>query len=63
MTDDARPVPALERYGNGQVKFEGGSWTIHGGEPGPVSTRLREALLDIQYGKAPDKYGWMHRVG
>lgn len=47
----------------GQVKFEGGSWLIHGGEPGPVSTRLREALLDIQYGKAPDKYGWMHRVG
>jgi branched-chain amino acid aminotransferase len=46
----------------GQVKFEGGSWTINGGESGPIATRLREALLDIQYGKAPDKYGWMHRV-
>ncbi|HTQ07863.1 MAG TPA: branched-chain amino acid aminotransferase [Polyangiaceae bacterium] len=46
----------------GQVKFDGGAWTIHGGEPGPVSTRLRETLLDIQYGRAPDKHGWMHRV-
>ncbi len=46
----------------GQVKFDGGSWTIHGGEPGPVSTRLRETLLDIQYGRVPDKHGWMHRV-
>jgi branched-chain amino acid aminotransferase len=46
----------------GQVKFEGGSWTIHGGEPGPVSTRLREALTAIQYGQAEDKRGWMHRV-
>jgi branched-chain amino acid aminotransferase len=46
----------------GQVKFEGGSWTINGGEPGPVATRLRNALLAIQYGEAPDKHGWMHRV-
>jgi len=46
----------------GQVKFEGGSFTIHGGEPGPVATRLRETLLDIQYGRVPDKHGWMHRV-
>jgi branched-chain amino acid aminotransferase len=46
----------------GQVKFEGGSWTIHGGEPGPVATRLRDKLLSIQYGESPDKHGWMHRV-
>jgi len=29
---------------------------------GPVSLRLREALLDIQRGRSADKYGWMHRV-
>ncbi|HEV8550299.1 MAG TPA: branched-chain amino acid aminotransferase [Polyangiaceae bacterium] len=46
----------------GQVKFDGGSWTIHGGESGPVATRIRNALLDIQYGRTADKYGWMHRV-
>jgi branched-chain amino acid aminotransferase len=46
----------------GQVKFEGGSWTIHGNEPGPVSTRVRESLMAIQQGTAPDRHGWMHRV-
>ena len=46
----------------GQVKFEGGSWTIHGNEPGPVSTRVRESLMAIQQGTAPDGHGWMHRV-
>jgi branched-chain amino acid aminotransferase len=46
----------------GQVKFEGGSWTIHGGESGPVATRIRDTLLAIQYGEAPDQHGWMHRV-
>jgi branched-chain amino acid aminotransferase len=46
----------------GHVKFDGGSWSIHGGEPGPVSTRIREALTAIQYGNAPDTHGWMHRV-
>ncbi len=50
---------ALPRWTIGQVKFDGGSWTIHGGEPGPVATRLRDKLLAIQYGDAPDKHGWM----
>jgi branched-chain amino acid aminotransferase len=46
----------------GLVKFEGGSWSIHGGEPGPVSTRVRESLMAIQHGTSPDTRGWMHRV-
>lgn len=46
----------------GTVKFEGGSLTIHGGECGPVAMRVREALLAIQHGSAPDRYGWMHFV-
>jgi branched-chain amino acid aminotransferase len=46
----------------GEVKFDGGSWSIHGGESGPVATQLREALLAIQYGTSPDTHGWMHRV-
>jgi branched-chain amino acid aminotransferase len=44
------------------VKFEGGSWSILGGEPGPVSTRVRESLMGIQHGTSPDTHGWMHRV-
>jgi branched-chain amino acid aminotransferase len=46
----------------GEVKFDGGSWTINGGEFGPVARKLRETLLAIQYGQAPDKHGWLHRV-
>jgi branched-chain amino acid aminotransferase len=46
----------------GKVKFEGGEWTIHGGETGPVATRIRESLLSIQHGLSPDRHGWMHRV-
>jgi branched-chain amino acid aminotransferase len=32
------------------------------GTSGPVSLRLRDALLDIQHGVAPDTHGWMHRL-
>ncbi|AMX01695.1 branched-chain amino acid aminotransferase [Microbulbifer thermotolerans] len=30
--------------------------------PGPVAERLRQMLLDIQEGRAEDKFGWMHPV-
>jgi len=29
------------------------------GKPGPVSTKLYQALIDIQYGDAPDPFGWV----
>jgi branched-chain amino acid aminotransferase len=37
-------------------------WPVGGGNAGPVTLRLREALLDIQYGQAPDEFGWMRLV-
>ena len=46
----------------GRVKSRHGEFAIHGGETGPVATRLRKALLDIQQGAAPDTHGWMHTV-
>jgi branched-chain amino acid aminotransferase len=46
----------------GIVKSKHGEWTVHGNEPGPVATRLREELLGIQHGSLPDKHGWMHPV-
>lgn len=46
----------------GQVKFEGGAWSVNGGQTGPVAMRIRERLLAIQHGTAPDTHGWMHRV-
>jgi branched-chain amino acid aminotransferase len=32
------------------------------GHAGPVTTRLRRALVDVQYGRADDARGWMHRA-
>ncbi|NAZ82011.1 branched-chain amino acid aminotransferase [Kineococcus sp. R8] len=36
---------------------------VHGaGEPGEVTTSIREALLDLQHGRAEDPHGWMTRL-
>ena len=32
------------------------------GEAGPVTTAVRAALVDLQYGRAEDTFGWLHRV-
>jgi branched-chain amino acid aminotransferase len=32
------------------------------GEAGPVTSRVRQALVDLQYGRAEDTFGWLHRV-
>jgi branched-chain amino acid aminotransferase len=44
----------------GVVKDAGQEWVIGDGKPGPVTMRLRDELLDIQYGRQPDPYGWIH---
>jgi branched-chain amino acid aminotransferase len=46
----------------GEVKSAAHEWTVADGSPGPVTMRLRQALLDIQTGKAADPHGWMHRL-
>ncbi len=44
----------------GELRWDGGS------APGPASTdltmRIRQALVDVQYGRAEDTFGWMHRI-
>jgi branched-chain amino acid aminotransferase len=44
----------------GELKWDGGS------VPAPVSTDLtyliRQSLVDIQFGRADDTFGWMHRI-
>ena len=47
----------------GSVKYDGGSFEIGDGTPGPVTARLRERLTAIQRGAAPDTHGWMARLG
>jgi branched-chain amino acid aminotransferase len=46
----------------GEVRSAEGGWTVAGGATGPVTTRLRAALLDIQTGRAADPYGWVREV-
>ena len=46
----------------GAVDGAFGAWTIGDGNPGPVTMRLREELIGIQYGHGPDPFGWVHKV-
>jgi len=47
----------------GEVKGRlAGGWTIADGQPGPVTMRLREELLGIQYGRLPDPHSWIHKI-
>ncbi len=45
----------------GSLKWHSGEITL-GTQPGPVAMRIREALLDIQYGRAEDTRGWLYRL-
>ena len=36
--------------------------TVGDGEAGPLTTKLRDALVGIQRGTAPDPHGWMERL-
>ncbi|GGK19510.1 branched-chain-amino-acid aminotransferase [Pilimelia terevasa] len=46
----------------GAVKWAGGEFRAGGAEPGPVTMALRQSLLDLQRGVAPDPDGWVYRV-
>ena len=45
----------------GRLAWDGGELSM-GDEPGPVTMSIRQALLDIQYGRADDAHGWLHCV-
>lgn len=46
----------------GKVRDRDGDFAVGTGGMGPVTTRLREALLDIQHGRRPDPGGWLHHI-
>jgi len=46
----------------GEVRSAHGGWKISGGGSGAVTMRMREALVGIQFGTAPDSHHWMHRL-
>ena len=39
-----------------------GTWTVGDGQPGEITMKLREALVNIQTGRAQDTHNWMHRL-
>ncbi len=45
----------------GSLKWDGGQTPAP--ESSDLTMRLREALVDVQFGRADDTFGWMHRVG
>ena len=47
----------------GAVRSAEVEWTIGDGSAGPVTNRLRDELVGIQYGRKPDPYGWMRPIG
>ena len=44
----------------GEARSAPGNWVVGGGTTGPVTSMLRDELVGIQYGRRPDRYGWMH---
>jgi branched-chain amino acid aminotransferase len=46
----------------GSLHNEAGSTGVGGGVAGPATTALRNALLDVQYGRAEDTHDWMHQI-
>jgi branched-chain amino acid aminotransferase len=46
----------------GAVRSPEGEFTIADGGTGPVTTALRESLVDIQRGRVKDPYGWVQHV-
>ena len=46
----------------GTLKWRGGQVTAGDGGLGKVTAQIRQSLVDIQYGRAEDRFGWMTRV-
>ena len=46
----------------GELRARGGSWRIGDGESGADTLALREELTGIQYGRIPDRHGWLTRL-
>lgn len=42
----------------GTVSSPAGRFTIADGGPGQLTTRIKQRLTDIQFGRAPDPHGW-----
>jgi branched-chain amino acid aminotransferase len=48
--------------GVGTLVRGGQAIKVADGEVGPETRRLREALVAVQQGRAPDRHGWLTKV-
>jgi branched-chain amino acid aminotransferase len=46
----------------GVLKDDAGTYHVGSGESGETTMALRKKLLDIQYGRTEDTYGWVRRI-
>lgn len=46
----------------GELGHADGTIVINNREVGPIAQRLYQGITDIQYGRVPDKYGWLTYV-
>ncbi|RDL45262.1 branched chain amino acid aminotransferase [Marinomonas piezotolerans] len=46
----------------GTLIHNGKDYTVGSGDTGPMAQKLRQALNDIQWGKAPDTHGWLTKI-
>ena len=46
----------------GLLKDHADSYPVNAGETGEITAALRKTLLDIQHGRAEDRYGWLRRI-
>lgn len=46
----------------GRVKFPEGEFKIGAGGPGQTTMRIKQKLVDIQRGVAPDTHGWVSKI-
>ena len=46
----------------GELKDVDGQYRVGSGAAGEVTLGLRQALLDIQYGRREDTHGWTRRI-
>ena len=46
----------------GKLAFRGKTQVVNHGKVGPLSQRLYDSIMGIQYGKIKDPYGWIEKV-
>ncbi|MDX9745418.1 MAG: branched-chain amino acid aminotransferase [Syntrophales bacterium] len=46
----------------GHIYYQGNEYVINGGRTGSTAEKFYNEILNIQYGKAPDPFGWRVRI-